>query len=105
MVRLTIVLIPLPRNVRQLVDALRSLSVGAHLEVGRLETNVWSDSDSTVHYVEEWATEADMRRRVRSEAFTSLLGVFDLAKEAPDIRFDFVASSRGLDYVEEVRRH
>jgi hypothetical protein len=43
-----------------------------------------------------------MRRRVRSERFTSLLGVVESAME-PQVQFDFVSTSRGLEYVAEVR--
>jgi hypothetical protein len=48
-------------------------------------------------------SEAAIRRRVRSDGFTSLLGVMETAKQAPRIHFDFVTTSRGLDYVAEVR--
>jgi len=55
-----------------------------------------------VHYVEDWATEADIRRRVLSERFTSLLAVVEAATKA-DVQFDFVTERRGLEYVFEVR--
>ena len=66
---------------------------------------MWTeDSDeSTVQYVEEWATEEAMRLRVRSERFTRLLEVLEAAQKAPCIQFDFVTETRGLDYVVEVR--
>jgi hypothetical protein len=56
-----------------------------------------------VHYLEEWETEADVRRRVRSARFTSLLAVIESAQERPRVQFDFVTSTRGLDYVAQVR--
>jgi hypothetical protein len=63
---------------------------------------VWLGQDSTVHYVEDWATEADIRRRVVSERFTSLLAVVEAATKA-EVQFDFVTETRGLEYVFEVR--
>ena len=44
-----------------------------------------------------------MRQRVRSSRFTSLLGVIESANEPPRVQFDFVMSTRGLDYVAQVR--
>lgn len=73
------------------------------LEEGCLGCSVWLDPDSTVHYVEEWANEPDAERRVRSERFTSLLSVIEASEQPPDVRFDFVMSTRGLDYVAELR--
>lgn len=102
MVRLTIALTATSaRSAQELRDALRFLALGTRLESGCLSCSAWA-SPAFVHYVEEWMTEADMRRRVRSESFVSLLGILDAAKE-PQVQFDFVTSTRGLDYVAEVR--
>jgi quinol monooxygenase YgiN len=87
----------------ELLETLRFLMASTRLEPGCLDCVAWAERDSTVHYGESWATEADARRRVRSTAFTSLLGVMECASAPPLVRFDFVAQSRGLDYVEEVR--
>jgi quinol monooxygenase YgiN len=104
MVRLTVVLVePHPRDHR-LIKAFRTLMVETRLENGCLGCSVWSDPDSTVHYFEEWATEADMQRRVQSDHFTSLLALMEAAREAPEVRFDFLQTTRGLDYVVEVRQ-
>jgi quinol monooxygenase YgiN len=103
MVRLTIALTPTSaRSAHDLLDGLRFLALGTRLESACLGCSAWSDPDSTVRYIEEWGTEADMRRRVRSDRFKSLLAILESAKE-PRVQFDFVATTRGLDYVEEVR--
>ena len=104
MVRLTIVLADPRPGAQRLIRAFRTLVVETRLENGCIGCSVWSDPDSTVHYFEEWATEADMRRRVRSDHFTSLLAVMEAAREPPEVRFDFLQATRGLDYVAEVRR-
>ena len=90
---------------QQLVHALQFLASPIRIEPGCLGCRVWiEDADeSTVRYVEEWTTEAAMRLRVRSERFTRLLEVLESAATAPSVQFDFVAETRGLDYVAEVR--
>ena len=105
MVRLTVTLIASRTGARALLDAFRCLMAPTRLEPGCLRCLVWEEieEDTTLHYAEEWATEADMRRRVQSDRFTSLLGVMEAAAEPPRVQFDFVTSTRGLDYVEEVR--
>jgi quinol monooxygenase YgiN len=103
MVRLTVALNPTSSRVAQdFLDAFRFLVLGTRLESGCLGCSTWTDPDATVRYVEEWLTEADMRRRVRSEGFTSLLSIVESARD-PRVQFDFVTTTRGLDYVEEVR--
>jgi quinol monooxygenase YgiN len=103
MVRLTVALIASAHSAQELLDAFRFLMVSTRLEHGCLGCSAWVDGELTVRYVEEWATEADMRRRVRSGAFVSLLAVMESAQTAPDVQFDFVTTTRGIDYVAEVR--
>jgi quinol monooxygenase YgiN len=105
MVRLTVTLRPPARGVQDLVDAFRFLMVSTRFEPGCVGCSVWTEPDGSVHYVEEWSTEEDIRRRVGSERFTSVLALLEAAREPPHVQFDFVAATRGLDYVEEIRQH
>jgi quinol monooxygenase YgiN len=88
---------------QELLGTFRFLMLGTRLEPGCLGCSAWVDPDATVRYIEEWSTEADMRRRVLSDRFTSLLSVFESAHEPPRLQFYFVEQTRGLDYVAEVR--
>jgi hypothetical protein len=92
------------RDAFELLETLKFLMATTRLEPGCLDCLVWAERDHTVHYAESWAEEPDARRRVTSAAFTSLLGVLECAAAPPLVQFDFVAQTRGLDYVEEVRR-
>jgi len=91
-----------PRHAQNLLEAFQYLMMSTRFEVGCAECNVWLDSDSTVRYTELWTSEDDMRRRVSSLQFTSLLSVVEAAQEA-QVQFDFVTKTRGLDYIAEVR--
>jgi quinol monooxygenase YgiN len=103
MVRLSITLTaPSARAAQELLDALRFLMSSTRLEPGCLGCSAWTSRELKVSYTEDWVTEADVRRRVRSEPFTSLLEIVELGKD-PCVQFDFIASTRGLDYVAEVR--
>jgi hypothetical protein len=90
------------RDAENLVEGLQFQVPGTQLEAGCIGCNAWLGPDTTVHYVEDWATEADIRRRVVSDRFTSLLAVVEAAAKA-DVQFDFVTETRGLEYVFEVR--
>jgi quinol monooxygenase YgiN len=90
------------RAAEDLLEAFQFLVIGTRLERGCLGCSAWIDPDSTVHYIEEWITEEDMRTRVRSDRFTSVLAIVESAREA-NVQFDFVSVTRGLEYVAEVR--
>jgi len=87
---------------REFLEALRYIALGTRCDPGCLSASAWVDPDSLVHYVEEWATEPEMRRRVRSAQFVSLLAIVESASN-PEVQFDFVSETRGLEYVAEAR--
>ncbi len=104
MVRVNVVFSPASaRAVADLMDALRFVISGTKLQPGCLGCSAWADADFTVHYVESWSSEEDLRHHVASPLFTSLLAAVESMTEAPHVQFDFLSSSRGLDYVAEVR--
>lgn len=92
-----------PRDAIELLETLRYLTATTRLEPGCQECAAWTDRDFVVHYSEGWMTEADARRRVGSSNFTSLLSLMECSSAPPDVQFDFVTKTRGLDFVEEVR--
>ena len=103
MVRLTVSLDAASvRAAQDLIDAFQFLIPATRLEVGSLGCRVWKGPGPTVHYTEEWITESAMRDRVRSQAFTTLLAIIESVQH-PRVQFDFVTSTRGLDYLAEIR--
>jgi quinol monooxygenase YgiN len=103
-VRLTVSAGASSRQTRDFLAALRYISTATRLEDGCLGCSVWTGPEPSLHYVAEWATENDLRRWVRSDRFTSLLSLLESAPEPPQVRFDFVSETRGLDYVAAIRQ-
>ena len=56
-----------------------------------------------LRYVEDWASEAELRERVRSDHFPRLLALMEAALTRPDIVFNLAGDAYGLEYVEQVR--
>jgi quinol monooxygenase YgiN len=92
-----------PRDALEILETLLFMIARTRLEPGCADCTAWADRDATVHYGEGWVTEADARRRIQSDDFTSILSVMECASEPPRVQFDFVSLTRGLDFVEEVR--
>jgi quinol monooxygenase YgiN len=90
------------RAAQDLLDAFRFLIPATRLETGCLGCSAWKEPGATVCYTEVWASEAAMRERVRSQAFTLVLAILESVKQ-PRLQFDFVTSTRGFDYLAEVR--
>jgi quinol monooxygenase YgiN len=57
-----------------------------------------------IQYTENWKSETDLRRQVRSDRFSALAELIERATEHPMIEFALPGGSRGIEYAEEVRR-
>lgn len=91
---------------RPMTAALHTLMVAARAERGCLACSLSTELGDTaaLHYVEDWETEEDLRRQLRSDWFVSFAALIERATNRPDVEFSVAGRMRGLDYVEEVRQ-
>jgi quinol monooxygenase YgiN len=59
---------------------------------------------AVIEYVENWTSETDLRRQLRSHRFSALAELIERATENPVVEFTLPSGRRGLDYAEEVRQ-
>lgn len=52
-------------------------------------------------FAEEWSTEADLKKHIRSPEFRKILAMMDLSDNPPEVRFHTAGGIRGIDFVEE----
>lgn len=91
---------------RPITMALQALAGDTRGARGCIGCSVLTDirHRGTVRYVEEWQTEDDMRHRVQSDTFLQLATLMEDATQPPLIEFVLNGGTRGLDFVEELRR-
>jgi quinol monooxygenase YgiN len=85
--------------------ALHALMVAARAERGCLACSLSTElgERAALHYVEDWETEEDLQRQLRSDWFLRFAALIERASSPPDVQFALAGGLRGLDYVEEVR--
>jgi quinol monooxygenase YgiN len=105
-VRMTVEWSVPPGQARSITSALNSMMADTRTTRGCVRCSVATgmSDQGTVRYVEEWQSEADLRRRLGSQSFVSLAVLIDNATEPPRVEFTLPGGTRGLDFVEEVRR-
>ncbi len=89
-----------------ITHALHSLATDIRAVRGCIGCSVSTDIGprAAVRYMEEWKTEEDLRHRLQSDTFMKLVTLIEVAPQPPRIEFALPAGTRGLDFVEEVRR-
>ena len=95
-----------PRQTQSLVAALQSLARLAGLERGCLEAHVFTESNDPRHlyYSEAWDAEENLRSMLRSEHFTHLVELMELAAEPPSLAFWTISETRGLEFARQARQ-
>jgi quinol monooxygenase YgiN len=84
---------------------LSSLIEQTRLEEGCISCRLYQDvQEQRALLLEEiWTSKKDLERHLRSDKFLTALLVVEMATESPEIRFDVISHSTGIDAIEKVR--
>jgi quinol monooxygenase YgiN len=74
-------------------------------EHGCISCNCYVDleDDRIFSFEEEWKTREDLENHLRSDHFNVLNGAMSLLRVEPDIRFNTIASTAGLEAIKAAR--
>jgi quinol monooxygenase YgiN len=94
-----------PGESPMLLSVLQRLMVSTRTEPGCIGCSLSTDMGPRVviDYVEEWIDEDNLKRQLRSRRFSVLAELMEQASRHPTVTFALPASTRGLDYAQEVR--
>ncbi|MEJ2100345.1 MAG: antibiotic biosynthesis monooxygenase [Desulfobacterales bacterium] len=105
MVRSTIrMLIPLKKQ-SEALEILGSMTEQIQFEPGCISCRLYRDvgEEHALMLEEIWKSEDDLQRHLRSEKYYKVLLVVEMAAEPPEIRFDTIAHSSGVETIEQAR--
>ena len=105
MVISTLRLFPSREERRHLLAILRSIQGPTLAQPHCLSCGLYEEDgfDEAVLYFERWDSEAEFERHVRSESYRRILAAIECSQKAPEIAFNFVNTSRGMDLINELR--
>ncbi len=61
--------------------------------------------DNVLQFEEMWRSEEELERHLRSAEYHKVLLVLEMALKQPEIRFDVISSSTGIETIEKARSH
>jgi len=87
------------------LEILSSIAERTRFEPGCISCRVYQGmEDQHVIMLEEfWKSFEDLERHLRSEEYRKVLLVVEMALETPEIRFDHISSSTGVETIEKAR--
>jgi len=96
---------PRPDRRDAVVEVLRSVQGPVRAQPGCLACDVFEEQgpEPSVVLLERWENDDALAAHLRSESYRRILGAVEMAGSQPDIRFERVSASEGLELVERVR--
>jgi quinol monooxygenase YgiN len=98
--------IPLsPHRRAKVLEVLRSVQGPVSGQLGCVSCQIYEElgPGEAVVFVERWASQEALEQHVRSEACRRIPGAIELASRQPEVCFDYVSASEGVELIERLR--
>jgi quinol monooxygenase YgiN len=84
---------------------LKSMAEQSKVQPGCLNCRVYRNGqeDNVLMFEQQWSNEADLERHLRSDDYRQVLMVMEMSIKQPEIRFDTILSSKGIETIEKAR--
>jgi len=96
---------PSPTRRPEVLEILRSIQGPVASDPGCAACHVYEEDgpDHAILLIERWTSRSALEAHLRSENYRRILGALELSGSPPEVRFDHVSSSEGLELVERTR--
>jgi quinol monooxygenase YgiN len=107
MILVTIRMVVGPKKHDEALKILRSTAEWSRIKPGCLSSRIYEDvqEDNVLMFEEIWRSEEDLECHLRSDNYQKVLLVLEMALRQPEIRFDTISSSTGIETIEKARGH
>jgi len=94
-----------PKKRDEVLKILSSTVEWSRIKPGCLSSRIYEDvqEDNVLMFEEIWRCEEDLEYHLRSDAYQKVLLVLEMALKQPEIRFNTISSSTGIETIEKAR--
>jgi len=105
MVLATIRMIIPPKKRDEALRILRSMAEQCKVHSGCLGCHIYKDEqeDNVLIFEEMWRNEENLEQHLRSEEYLDVLLVIEMALKHPEVSFNTVLTSTGIETIEKAR--
>jgi quinol monooxygenase YgiN len=105
MIHVSLKVVPPVERREEAMRIVRSLLGPTSAAPGCVNCGFYTDAqnENSLCYVEDWQTEEELQRHIRSDDYRKFLALIDLSSEPPELRFHKVTETFGIEYVTQVR--
>ena len=101
----TLRILPAPDRRAAVLEVLRSVRGPVQAQPGCVDCQILEEEgpDHALVFIERWDSDELLAKHLRSESYRHILGAIELSGGKPDVRFDHVTTTEGLELVERSR--
>jgi quinol monooxygenase YgiN len=101
----TLRLLPAPDRRAEILEVFRAVQGPVLAQPGCLACHIYEERglDQAIVLVERWESQAALCAHLRSEAYRRILGAIELSGHPPEVCFDYVSATAGMELIERSR--
>ena len=105
MIHVTIRIVTKSENQEEAFAILRSVVEQTRVEPDCITSRVYRDTqdDCALMFEELWKNEELLYKHIRSDTYRNVLFVIEMAVEKPEIRFETISRTNGIEIIEKAR--
>ena len=101
----TLRILPAPDRRAEVLEVFRATQGPVLAQPGCVACHIYEERgpEQAVVLVERWESQAALEAHLRSETYRRILGAIELSGGPPEVCFDYVSASEGMDLIERSR--
>jgi quinol monooxygenase YgiN len=101
----TLRILPAPDRRAEILEVLRGIQGPVLAQPGCLACHIYEEQglEQALCLVERWESQAALEAHLRSETYRRVLGAIELSGAPPEVQFDYVSATEGMDLIERSR--
>jgi quinol monooxygenase YgiN len=102
----TLRILPAPVRRAEVLEVLRAIQGPVLAQPGCAACHIYEEQglEPAVVLVERWESQTALEAHLRSEAYRRILGAIELSGAPPEVQFDYVSATNGMELIERSRR-
>jgi len=92
-----------PDNKEEILEILFSVKGPTEGEPGCISCRMYQDieNEHIIAYEEVWRNRENLFKHIRSDLYRNILAVMDMSSDPPDVRFNTISNSAGMELIKE----
>jgi quinol monooxygenase YgiN len=102
----TLRLLPAPDRRAEILEVFRAIQGPVLAQPGCIACHIYEEQgpERSVVLVQRWESQSALEAYLRSESYRRILGAIELSGGPPEVRFESVSATEGMELIEKSRK-